>query len=759
MKARPKTLLSSIRAWGAQSFRVNAMQDHTQETQPLRAELFSADQMDRHGRTLADTHQLTQHSAQDQLLSRLSDNENVLVECSRLLTATVNANRRLTPAGEWLLDNFYLIDEQIRTAKRHLPQGYSRELPRLADGASSGLPRVYDIALENIAHGDGRVDPDSLSRFVTAYQTVTPLKLGELWAIPIMLRLALIENLRRIAARITTDKIDQDLADTWANRMVEAAEKDPKSLILVIADMARSNPPMTTPFVAELVRRLQWQSVALGLPLSWIEQLLAESNLTIEQLVQIESQQQAADQVSIGNSIGSLRFLGSMDWRAFVETMSVVEQTLYNDHCGAYREMDFATRDRYRHVVEKIAKYTRHAEVEVAQLAVQLAQAGAAQQGNADRTAHVGFYLIDAGLPQLEQAAQARLPLLTKVQRVVCCLPLLSFLGGIALLTLLFTGGLLLQAHTEGVQGWPLALLGILLALGTSYLSVALVNWLATLLTTPYALPRMDFSEGIPAPSRTLVVVPTMLSSTPSIESMMEALEVRFLANRDAHLHFGLLTDFLDAQEETLAGDATLLHLAQAGIDYLNAKYPGKSGDIFFLFHRPRRRNPQAQVWMGYERKRGKLADLNALLRGGAKDAFALIVGDTTPLANVKYVITLDTDTQLPRDAARQFVGTLAHPLNHAVYDPAKQRVTQGYGILQPRVSVSLSAPSLSRYARLYGGESGIDPYTRAVSDVYQDVFNEGSFIGKGIYDVDAFEQALGGRLPENCMCDTKSLD
>ncbi|MDX9989607.1 GH36-type glycosyl hydrolase domain-containing protein [Thiothrix unzii] len=752
MKEPPKTLLNNIRAWGAHSFRVNAVHDRTQEAQPLRAELFSADQMERHGRTLADTHQLSQTFPRDQLLDRLSDNEAVLVECSRVLTATISSNHRLTPAGEWLLDNFYLIDEQIRTAKRHLPQGYSRELPRLSDGASSGLPRVYDIALENIAHGDGRVDPDSLSRFVTAYQTVTPLKLGELWAIPIMLRLALIENLRRIAARITADKIDQDLADTWATRMVEAAEQDPKSLILVIADMARSNPPMTTPFVAELVRRLQWQSAALGLPLSWIEQLLAESHLTIEQLVQIESQQQAADQVSIGNSIGSLRFLGSMDWEEFVENMSVVEQALIDDPAGAYSEMNFATRDRYRHVVEKIAKYAPYSEGEVAQLAVQLAQAGAEQHGSDDRTAHVGFYLIDAGLPQLEQTAQVRLPLLTQAHRLVCSLPLLSFVGGITLLTSLFTGGLLLQARAEGLQGWGLALLGILFVVGTSYLSVALVNWLATLLNTPYALPRMDFSEGIPAPSRTLVIVPTMLSSTPGIESMMEALEVRFLANRDAHLHFGLLTDFLDAPLETQPRDDALLQLAQAGIDHLNTKYPGEAGNIFFLFHRPRRWNPQAQVWMGYERKRGKLADLNALLRGGAKDAFALIVGDTTPLTDVKYVITLDTDTQLPRDAARQFVGTLAHPLNHAVYDPTKQRVTQGYGILQPRVSVSLSAPNLSRYARLYGGESGIDPYTRAVSDVYQDVFNEGSFIGKGIYDVDAFEQALNERLPENCI-------
>ena len=280
----------------------------------------------------------------------------MLIGACNLLTAAVTANRRITPAGEWLLDNFYLIEEQIRTAKRHLPQGYSRELPRLADGPSAGLPRVYDIALETISHGDGRVDAESLSRFVAAYQTVTPLKLGELWAIPIMLRLALIENLRRVAARIAAGSVDRDLADSWADQMMEMAEQDPKSLILVIADMARSNPPMTTPVRAELARRLQGQSPALALPLTWIEQRLSESGLTIEQLVQSGNQQQAADQVSISNSIGSLRFLGAMDWREFVEAMSVVEQKLREDPGGVYGAMDFATRDRYRHAVEKIAK-------------------------------------------------------------------------------------------------------------------------------------------------------------------------------------------------------------------------------------------------------------------------------------------------------------------------------------------------------------------------------------------------------------------
>jgi cyclic beta-1,2-glucan synthetase len=295
---------------------------------PLRSELFSRDQMERHGKTFAGSHKLGVRGAPDRLLIRLAENEGLLIRVRNLLMEPVKASRRMTPAGEWLLDNFYLIQEQIRTAKRHLPKGYSRELPRLLNGPSAGLPRVYDIALETISHSDGRVDPETLSCFLTAYQTVTPLKLGELWAIPIMLRLALIENLRRVAARLATGRSDRNLADHWADEMTETAEQDPQSLILVIADMARSPPPMVSSFVAEFARRLQGQSPALALPLTWIEQRLSESGLTIEQLVRSEHQQQAVDQVSIGNSIGSLRFLGATDWREFVERMSVVEQTL-----------------------------------------------------------------------------------------------------------------------------------------------------------------------------------------------------------------------------------------------------------------------------------------------------------------------------------------------------------------------------------------------------------------------------------------------
>jgi len=730
---------------------------HSFDEPPLRSELFSADQMEQHGKRLAAEHKLTQVRPREQLLTRLAANEAVLIDVSGRLMAAVKANQQITPASEWLLDNFYLIEEQIRTAKRHFPKGYSRELPRLLNGASAGLPRVFDIALEIISHGDGRVDPEILSRFVVSYQTVSTLKLGELWAIPIMLRLALIENLRRVAVRIASGRVDRDLAAMWAEQMTAVAEKDPKSLVLVIADMARSQPPMTTPFVSEFTRLLQGQSLALALPLTWIEQVLAESGLTIEQLVQSGNQLQAADQVSISNSIASLRFLGGMDWREFVETMSIVEQTLREDPDGAYAEMDFATRDRYRHAIEKVAKTSPLSETEVALRAIQLAQvAQAVHPGGGERAAHVGFYLIDRGLRALETStrAQVHFSFAETLAKIAYRRPLGLYLGAIALLTLLFSAGLLAMAQAQGIPDEMQVPIGLLVLLSTSQLALALVNWLATLLVRPHLLPRMDFSAGIPAQSRTLVVAPTMLTDPQNVDDLIEALEVRFLANRDDNLYFGLLTDFRDAHEETLAGDEPLLQLAQAQIEALNAKYSAADNDIFFLFHRPRRWNPQERIWMGYERKRGKLSDLNALLRGktrsNAGERFSRIAGDTTCLANVKYVITLDTDTQLPRDVARQLVGAMAHPLNRARYDAERQRVCEGYGILQPRVSVSLEGANRSRYARLHGFDSGIDPYTRAISDVYQDVFGEGSFIGKGIYEVDAFEQALNERFPEN---------
>jgi cyclic beta-1,2-glucan synthetase len=450
----------------------NGQDDQT----PLRAELFSVEQMERHGKSLAATHVLSTSRPRSRLLERLDENERVLIETFDMLTEAVRSRLRIAPSGEWLLDNFYLIEEQIRTARQHLPKEYSRGLPHLAQGPSRGLPRVYDIALEAISHGDGRVDSRTLARFVTAYQSVTPLTLGELWAIPIMLRLALIENLRRVSARIAAARMHAGEAQRWADQMTGIAESDPKSLILVIADMARSDPPMASPFVAELVRRLQDHGLALALPLTWVEQRLAESSLTIEQMVHSETQQQAADQVSVSNTIGSLRSLGAMDWRVFVETLSLVERALRTDPQDAYRLMDFATRDRYRHVVARLAKHSPLPEAAVAQAAVDLARAGVDRRGLRDPSAHVGYYLIDRGLRQLELGVAYRRPLSLRTRRWFGRFPLLQYLAAILAMTLAFGTALLALLQEANLSGWRFALVAALALVAGSQLASAICS-------------------------------------------------------------------------------------------------------------------------------------------------------------------------------------------------------------------------------------------------------------------------------------------
>jgi hypothetical protein len=753
LRSRLRPLVDFAAPWSAA--------DAASGDRPLRAELLSADQMARYGEALARTHDWELTRAADRLLPRLADNRRTLAAVCASLCEGEGPQRRSTPAGEWLVDNNYLLQEEIRAAARFLPTGYSRALPRLRAGASAGLPRVYDLAVQAVAHGDGRLELGTLRGFFAAYQTVSPLLLGELWAIAIMLRLALIENLRRVAVRVAASRAQSQQASEWADRMFDVAGREPKGLILVVADMARSEPPMTPAFVAELVRRLHGHSAALALPLSWLEQRLAETHEGADQLVQAEAQYQAAEQVSVSNSIGSLRLLAATDWPAFVEALSVVECTLRGDPAGVYGRMDFATRDAYRHAIERIARGGAASEDAVAQAAVALAREAVRHDAAEEdlRRAHVGYYLVGPGRPATEARVGARPGPATKMRRGFARHPLAWYAGAIVAASLLLPALLLWRAALAGggartslAPGWWI-LAGAALLLAGSQLAVALVNWLAMLVAEPQPLARLDFSAGIPAQARTLVVVPTMLDSAPAIAALAEALEVRFLANRDEQLRFALLTDFHDALSQHCEGDEALLRAACAGIAALNAKYaemPG--GGRFFLLHRARQWNARDRIWMGYERKRGKLAALNGLLRDGDAQRFAAVAGELALLHGVRYVITLDTDTQLPRDAAWKFVATMAHPLNRPRFAGGADacRVVEGYGILQPRVAVSHAAAHRSRYALLHGGEPGIDPYTRAVSDVYQDLFGEGSFIGKGIYEVDAFERVLGGRLPEN---------
>ncbi|MCC7029105.1 MAG: cyclic beta 1-2 glucan synthetase [Chitinophagaceae bacterium] len=716
---------------------------------PLRSEIFTYEKLEQHAISLAKRHVVTESAAPEQLLKRLAENENILLEVYVLLSLSIKQNNPIAPGAEWLLDNFYLIEEQIYTGKKHLPKGYSKTLPRLFKGESAGLPRVYDMAVEIISHSDGHLDLESIKGFVKAYQTVDYLKLGELWAMPIMFRLALIENLRRLSILIAEEIANKALANKWADDLIAVAESDPKNLVLVIADMARSEPPMESTFVAELNRRLLEKGSILSLPLNWIESTLSELGFSSNELIVLDNRNQAATQVSVSNCINSFRFLSTTNWRDFVEDVSIVEDILKRDLDGVYGSMDFYTRDSYRHVVEKLAFDAGMSEQAVAEMAIDFAMKHAGA-GNGQRLAHVGYYLTGKGFLLIARAAKAKRSFRQHCNKMTNERPLTVYLGGIAILCVLICSLLLVEAYTENLSSALFVAVIVFALITTTRLAVSLVNWLSTILTIPSLLPRMDFSKGIPDDAKTMVVIPTMLTNVAAIEPLLESLEVRFLANRNVNLSFALLTDFRDASTEQMPDDEEILDTVRTGIVSLNVKYDRPSNDTFLLFHRPRKWNPYDKIWMGYERKRGKLSELNALLRGGGVHNFSEIIGDRKYFSDIRYIITLDTDTQLPRDTAWKMIATMAHPLNQPVYCANKKRVTEGYSILQPRVSNSLPSADSSFYARLHGNDPGTDPYTKATSDVYQDLFLEGSFIGKGIYHIDAFEEAVKDRFPEN---------
>jgi len=710
----------------------------------LRTELFSAPQMARYGRNLASSHKLSPARLPYYLLKRLNDNEGVITQNCYLL----NAGKKTTimPAGEWLLDNYYLIEEQIRLVRHHLPKNFGKGLPALA--SPRHCPRIYDIAAEAIAHGDGRWDAANLNSYISAYQQETSLTLGEVWALPGMLRLALIENLRRVSIEVVKAQQERDLADSWITRFFECAETTPANLIMVLADMARSRPALSNAFVAELVRRLQGRGNVLVLPLTWIEQRLAEQGDTTDALIERFNQQLAASQLSVSNSIAGLRLVSETNWADFAEAMSVVEQTLRLDPAGIYPLMHFDTRDHYRHIVEILARDSHISEPEVARRLLALSKKTVPDTPKR----HIGYYLLGEGRRQLEIQLSANTSLLIRLRQSFNELPLILWLGSLSLLTTVTVVGILHETVAQGA-GWLLImLLAIPLIVAISQLASDLLSEATTRFLTPKPLPRMDFSAGIPEHFATMVVIPCLLTSSESISRLITSLEVCWLGNQSDNLCFALLTDFIDSASEYSAENRVLLDLALSQTQALNRRYPA-SRPRFYLLHRAPEWNPAQKVWMGYERKRGKLALLHNWLRHPLTQfsSVAEMPSDQLP-QRIKYIITLDSDTVLPRDTAHKLVATMAHPLNLPEYDSLRQRVVKGYGILQPGLAEEIPRHGQGRYAALYSSVPGNNPYAIMSSNIYQDLFGEGSFVGKGIYDVDIFVQATENTCPENLV-------
>ena len=712
----------------------------------VRAELFSVERLEEHARSLAAAQPIRPGRSKGQPLGgRVLANAAFLLSAHRAITDAAGSTRQITPAAEWLIDNYHLVDMQVREIGIDLPAGYYWQLPKLAEGPFVDLPRVFGLAWSFVAHTDSHFEPEALHRYLSAYQEVQPLTIGELWAVPITLRIVLIENLRRLAEMIVANDAARRSADSFADRLLGEQDDAAERLRAAVAAIDRADLPDA--FSVQLAHRLRGHDPHQDSAQGWLEQRLAKRGTTINQVVQQELQRQGAANATIRNIITSLRTIAANDWTEAFERVSLVDNVLAES--DLYREMDFPTRNLYRTSIERIARGSTRSELDIARSVV---TAAALATDPEDRRRDAGYYLLAAGRAAFERSMEFRPSLPTRLARGCRAVGVTGYGGAVIAAAAALAAAAVIGLNATGVTGWKLALFAVIGFIPASDAAVACINRLAMWAFGATLLPGLELKQGIPASLRTIVAVPTMLTSTEVIAAQVAQLEVHHLASPDGDLHFALLSDWTDSPTEHAQTDAALLEAASSGIAALNRRYgPAPGGARFLLLHRRRVWNEGEQCWLGWERKRGKLHEMNRALRGATDTSFVTL--DQTLPDGVRYVVTLDADTRLPRDAVRRMVGKMAHKLNRPQLDAASRRVIDGYAVLQPRVTPSLPVgEESSLFQRVFSSMDGIDPYAGAVSDVYQDLFGEGSYAGKGIYDLDAFEAALADRVPDSAL-------
>jgi cyclic beta-1,2-glucan synthetase len=713
----------------------------------IRAEQFGPDRLAQHAVSLARAQGRKKARRGAHVLARrLRDNEAALLGAYRTIARAVESGQTITPSSEWILDNYHVVEEQIFQIKGDLPPGYYRQLPRIETGHLQGLPRVFGIAWAYVAHMDSRFDVDTLCRMLAAYQSVEALTIGELWAVAITLRIVLVENLRRAALRIVKSHRLRRRADGIADRVLGLSGSPPAPIAAALAGHGPTYPPT---LLVQLSHRLRDPGPLVTSSVRWLDEQAVRQEETIEGMVGREHQRQAAMNVTVRNIITSMRQISAIDWGEIFERVSLVDDMLRKG--SRFAHLDFPTRDAYRREIENVARRSPASELDVTKIALDLASDAGE---SAERQGDPGYYLIGDGSAILRERAEYVPGLLERLGSGARQLGVAGYLVLIVAATALVLALALSAAIGPSTSGVLVALLLLFGLVPASELATGILNRIIATGLVPKALPALDFQTGIPEDARTLVAVPAMLTSVEDVDELLSALEVHCLGNTGPHVVFALLSDWRDSITETADDDDMLLALAVEGVATLNRRHPSRHGPRFYLLHRRRQWNEAQGVWMGWERKRGKLQELNRLLRREPGASFMALDGAALALPEgIRYVVTLDADTRMPRDTVAKLAGRIAHPLNRPAFDAAERRIVDGYGIIQPRVTMALPMRAGgSWFQRVFSGSPGLDPYAAPASDLYQDLFGEGSFIGKGIYDVDAVEMAMAGRTPDNAI-------
>ncbi len=693
----------------------------------------------------------------------LEDSKHILTETYRTLSKRVKSEREISSASKWLMDNFYIIQEQTVQIAADFPKAYQKSIPILAVGEYEGYPRVYEIIRNLLTHTDNVLDNEVLLEYIRGYQEEETLKLGELWAIPIMIRLFLIEILAEKASRILDQKHISNEVENFIKEIEKENLQEPGAFSHGISNWVKNHSDKSgLLYLLELYNQLNAAGLLQEEQKRWFNYRVNQYEINLEDAIRLESQKLSRLQLNIQNAVVSLREITETDWSDFVEKCSVIDRILKQDPARKYSEMDFKTRDSYRKIIEKLSKGSSLSETEVSNCAFQLAkeQAKKNTEVNVDLLydsnrvkQHIGYFLIGDGYDKITVKIGYSAPLREKIIRLFEK-HFLLYLIILFCFTILFIWFLLMAVGAISSSVEVTAIVILVAFFPALELSIILINRFFSFFLPPRVLPKMDYKEKIPTTSRTLVVVPTMITSREDVLRQIENLEIHSLGNPDSTLQFVLLSDFRDANEKIMEGDNEILKTAEDAIEDLNKRYSSQYGSKFYMLHRERLWNESENVWMGWERKRGKLEELNSLIcEPSSNTSYTFITENFLNSLNsnpVQFVITLDADTKLPPDTAKKLISTIAHPLNRALYDSDKEKITKGYSIIQPRISFTPESARKTWFSKIFSGNVGIDPYSAAVSDIYQDLSGEAIFTGKGIYDVRAFHCVLGKKFPEN---------
>ncbi|MDD3225257.1 MAG: cyclic beta 1-2 glucan synthetase, partial [Clostridium sp.] len=686
-------------------------------------------------------------SSKRKIIKKLDNNFRCILSSFKYIDSEAKNGKEIVPAAEWLMDNIYLIEKEYKNIKHNMPEDYYKKLPVIKEGEYRGYTRIYHIAWEITHENKGKIDENEIMNFINEYQKSLTLTSNELWALPFMLRIAIIQDISRLSSSIANIQSEREKANTISKKIIHSYNEN--KLNEEFTKLKAKDIKFTASFAGRLLKSLRDNGVESNEIYKWIDDRLSVADLDSKRATIVEQRKESSLKKEMGNCINSIREVEALNWRYCFENLSVVEKILKNDPAKVYENMDFASRDYYRVNIEKIAIKSNLPESHIARTAIECAVHGK-NDGKGEFESHVGYYIVDNGVQSLRD--KLKLNKNTAADSLKKHKEFWYLFGNFVGTALLIAAMILTSIRDDkNIVLWKYIVSALIIAVPCSEIVNSILNWSINHLTEAAFIPKMDFSKGIPSNCKTIAVIPAILNDENKIKELAAKLERYYLSNSSENIYFAILGDFKDFKTETEdVNDTKINNAGISAVKKLNEKYSKNYGDIFYFFNRRRVYNPKEKKWIGWERKRGKLMEFNHLLRGDGDTNYNIISSSVENLKNVKYIITLDADTQLPLETAEKLVGSMEHPLNKPYVENGK--LVRGYGIMQPRVSISVLSANKTIYSKIFSGETGIDTYSTAVSDVYQDLFGRGIYTGKGIYNIDAFDSTLKGKINENSV-------